>query len=164
MGVLDNVTGVKVTQTGNTLANIWKGFDFIQHTKLYVGIPEENTSRDDDEPTNAQLMYIHNYGSPAKNIPARPVIEPAVNEPTTLKRIQDYVVKGIEVSLTGNTTNAEKYYKLAGEIAVKAVQEKFTDGSLAPNAPMTIRLKGSSTPLIDTGALRESITYVIRKE
>jgi len=32
----------------------------------------------------------------------------------------------------------------------------------APNSPRTVKRKGSDRPLIDTGQLRKSITYVIR--
>ena len=39
-----------------------------------------------------------------------------------------------------------------------AMKLKFTDGTLTPNAPSTIKKKGSSRPLIDTGQLRQSIS------
>lgn len=44
------------------------------------------------------------------------------------------------------------------------VQEKIESGSYEPNAPSTIRKKKSDKPLIDTGRMRQSVKYVIRKK
>ena len=65
----------------------------------------------------------------------------------------------------GDTMSAEKEMNKAGMIGRDACKKYITDGThLAPNAPATIARKGSSTPLIDTGALLNSITYEVRKK
>jgi phage gpG-like protein len=47
----------------------------------------------------------------------------------------------------------------AGALAVSAAKRRFTsEVGWAPNAPITIEIKGSSRPGIDTGKLRNSIT------
>jgi hypothetical protein len=44
------------------------------------------------------------------------------------------------------------------------IKNKIRDGPFKPNSPATIKRKGSSRPLIDTGHLRQSIRYkVLRK-
>ena len=43
------------------------------------------------------------------------------------------------------------------------VQKEIVDGSFEPNAESTIKKKGSDKPLIDTGTMRQSVTYVVRK-
>lgn len=48
--------------------------------------------------------------------------------------------------------------KFAGE-----VQKRIAEGIPPPNAPSTIAEKGSSTPLIDKGQLRQSVTYARAK-
>lgn len=48
-----------------------------------------------------------------------------------------------------------------GAAAAGKVKQEIVDGSWAPNAPSTVRAKGSDRPLIDTGALRQSVTYVV---
>jgi hypothetical protein len=40
-------------------------------------------------------------------------------------------------------------------------QQQITQGKFAPNSPLTIKLKGSSKPLIDTGRLRQSISHEV---
>ena len=41
------------------------------------------------------------------------------------------------------------------------VQEEIARGNFKPNAPSTIKKKGSDTPLIDTETMRESVNYVV---
>lgn len=48
-----------------------------------------------------------------------------------------------------------------GQKAQADVQKKIVDLRDPPNAPSTIARKGSSNPLIDTGAMRQSIRYVV---
>lgn len=42
------------------------------------------------------------------------------------------------------------------------VQEEIVEGEFVPNAPSTIKRKGSEKPLIDTGTMRQSVNFVIR--
>jgi hypothetical protein len=50
---------------------------------------------------------------------------------------------------------------LLGLHAVGLVQKRIADGVPPPNAPSTIKRKGSSKPLIATGQLRASITHEV---
>lgn len=54
--------------------------------------------------------------------------------------------------------------KRLGAFAQGKLRGAFTDGHMAPNAPSTIRQKGSSKPLIDTGGLRLAITFILTGE
>ena len=49
-----------------------------------------------------------------------------------------------------------------GVIAVGKVQQYMTDLRTPPNAHSTIAKKGSSNPLIDTGAMRQSVTHALQ--
>ena len=44
------------------------------------------------------------------------------------------------------------------------IQEKIKKGDFAPNAPATVSKKKSNRPLIDTGRMRQSVSYVIKKK
>ena len=56
------------------------------------------------------------------------------------------------------------FFETLGELIVGMIQKYLTDLSNPPLHPATIKNKGSSNPLIDTGHLRESITYKIVKK
>ncbi len=51
-----------------------------------------------------------------------------------------------------------------GAFAAGGVQTYMTELKTPPNSAYTIEQKGSSNPLIDTGALRASITWKITNE
>lgn len=85
------------------------------------------------------------------NIPARPWLDVGVQSGSP-----DYI-EAIENS-NGDLDNA---LEIIGQIAVGKVQQYMTDLRDPPNAPSTIKKKGSSNPLINNGHLRQSVTYKI---
>ena len=57
--------------------------------------------------------------------------------------------------------DAEVTLKRLGTLLKGMIQQHIVEGDFAPNAPSTIKKKGSSRPLIDTGRMRQSVTYRI---
>jgi hypothetical protein len=112
---------------------------------------------------NAELLYIHTAGSPVRHIPPRPVLEPAIAAPGNKEAIAAELAAALKASLEYNNSEAIRRMKRAGMAAQNAARGWFTDArnNWPPNAPRTIREKGSDRPLIDTGALRQAITYVL---
>lgn len=51
--------------------------------------------------------------------------------------------------------------ELLGQYVVGLIKQRIANGIAPPNSPWTIAQKGSSKPLIDTGQLRNSITYQV---
>jgi hypothetical protein len=114
----------------------------------------------------AYEMYVHEHGSPLWHVPPRPIIEPAIEDPENQKIIAEDLKKAAQAALDGNFRDAEAELNKAGMDAQNAVRDWFTNpnNNWPPNAPATVERKGSDRPLIDTGELRKSITYVIRKK
>lgn len=130
---------------------------------LLVGVPQEKTEREgNSEPiTNAELMFIHTNGSPVRNIPKRPTIEPTIEE--NKERISEMFKKAVNKVLANKGDGRADLEKI-GLWTVNKIKAKFGSDELVPNAPSTIAQKGDNNPLIDTGQLRNSITYVIRRK
>jgi hypothetical protein len=136
---------------------------------LLVGVPQEKTERDKDvqgettnEPiTNAELMFIHTNGSPVKNIPKRPTIEPTIEE--NKDKISEKFKTAVNKILNNRGDGKEDLEKL-GIWVVNKIKARFGSEELEPNTEGTIKRKGSDRPLIDTGQLRDSITYVTRRK
>jgi phage gpG-like protein len=120
---------------------------------------------------NATLARIHNYGSPAANIPPRPFLEPGIEH--ARDKIVAALIDGARETLDRmNPAVVETALKKAGALAAAQVQQEFTDNNWEPlKHPRSKKgrshRKGAAIvekPLIDTGALRASITYVVRKK
>lgn len=181
---------LKVTKT-STAAAVNTAIEKLEKNQVYVGIPQATTDRPTPGITNAELMYIHTNGSPLRNIPARPVIEPAIEANGNRQMIAEELKHAAERALLQDPAGMQVYLKRAGFVGMTAAKDWFTDSrnGWPPNKPSTIRNKlrtlrgkdytdamdildeyiadptrdvsGIDTPLIDTGELRRSITFVV---
>lgn len=116
--------------------------------------------------TNAELMYIHEKGSPLHNIPARPVLDMTLKhantmllEPTIDKALDAFIKAGFdanefEIVLKRLCIEMENY---ARDIIY------LNDGRLEPNSPSVAARKKGNHPLFDTGQLARSITCQLIK-
>jgi hypothetical protein len=62
--------------------------------------------------------------------------------------------------LSGDTAMGTVLAKL-GIVAQGDIQGEITSLMTPPNSPVTIALKGSSKPLIDTGEMRGAVTWKV---
>ena len=140
-----------------------KRLEDVAKRDTLVGVPQFDSSRPDGELNNAELAFLHTEGSPAQKIPARPFLQPAIK--SDIAEIAELQKRVIKAALAGKADLAFRNQEKLGFHAQMLVQNWFTDprNNFAPNAPYTIRKKGSSEPLIDTGRLRASIGYIVRE-
>lgn len=129
-----------------------------------VGIHEDAGEHAQDSITNAQLGALLNYGNPHNTlfgkpapIPPRPWLVPGVESAT--QDIIDTIQSAVENGATLDDTLDQ-----IGSFAAGNTQQYMTDLKQPPNAAYTIEQKGSSNPLIDTGALRASVTWKVTKD
>ena len=94
------------------------------------------------------------------HIPPRPFIRQTVDNNEAKFQAQ---MQSVANKLAKGST-ADKVLNELGVFAKGLLQKEIKDGEFAPNAPSTIRAKGSDRPLIDTGLLRQSANYVIKKK
>lgn len=157
---------VKVNKIDRS-GEIKKAIEALKRKEVLVGIPQAESSREGEGITNAELLFIHTNGSPIRNIPPRPVIEPAIEDDKAV--ISKLMGNATKHALNGEETAAMKELEKAGLEAQSASQDWFDNpkNGWPPNSPsvMAAKIKKGSTdpkPLIDTGELRKSITYVVR--
>lgn len=111
--------------------------------------------------SKAYEMYVQEHGSPLWHSPPRPIIEPAIGK--YKEPIADKLKPALTASLNGDSEGAREGLEKAGMFAANKVKDYFVDpeNGWAPNTPKTIEEKGSDRPLVDTGSLRQAITYVV---
>lgn len=152
---------ISVTEGGG-FDEVRKGLAHLGNMRAYVGIPEKAATRPGEIINNAELMYIHTNGSPLRKIPARPVIEPAIEASDNKEHITDELEKCAAAELDGRIDEAIDHLVRAGRLGSNAAKRWFRDprNGWPPNSPRTIAAKDSDRPLIDTGELRRAITHV----
>lgn len=112
------------------------------------------------ELTNAVLAAIHEYG--LGTAPARPWIGP----PFRAKRPEYFrtLAAAYRTALrAGKPQDVDKVLGLLGAQMAADIKNYVTSGAGVPppNAPSTIRQKGSSRPLVDTSGMVNSVTYQV---
>lgn len=143
-------------------------FKSISEYTFEIGVISENKNRkktNKEGVTNAELMYIHENGSPLQHIPARPVLKMTIEE-NSEDILQKAVNKGINIFCkTVKKEDFEKELERAA-IRIESSARKIiysNDGRLVPNSPRVAKAKGGNHPLFDTGQLARSITCRVIK-
>lgn len=128
----------------------------LKRNQVFVGFQAGQVA-DDQGVDMAQIAMFNELGT--STAPARPFLRDSVDENEDV--IRDQCGKELKKLTTGAT--AETVLKRVGALGVRLVQEKIESGSFEPNAPSTIKKKGSDKPLIDTGRMRQSVKYVVKR-
>ncbi len=139
----------------------------LKKSAVMVGIPsEENDRSSEDGPIgNAAILAINHYGSPANNIPARPVLTIGIER--SRDAVAQQLKKAAEDALTKGSAGVTVSLERAGSIAANSVKKTINDQfGIEPPAPATIRARESrgfagKKALIVTGQMRNAITYVV---
>lgn len=110
--------------------------------------------------SEAHELYVHENGSPLWNIPPRPILEPAMENGkeqmvALMKDVANDALEGKNIS---------PGLEIVGMQGQNIARGWFTNpaNNWAANSEETVKKKGSDRPLIDSGELRKSITYVIK--
>lgn len=98
---------------------------------------------------------VWGFGGP---IPERPFLSNAMRD--NRGKYRDAMQTAAGAILRGDYDNRQALQRL-GIMAQGDIQSEITSLSSPPNSPVTIAIKGSSNPLIDSGGLRQSITYLV---
>ena len=135
---------------------------------IEIGVISEDTGRKETVSygiTNAELMQIHENGSPIKNIPARPVLDLTImwTEQHLIKRVLDSIIEGVFEKSWGKVEIERELSRMCIRMENHAREIIYdNDGTLAPNSPQVAKRKKGNHPLFDTGQLARSITCKLR--
>lgn len=153
----------------------------LKKTFILVGIPRDGKGdrRSDTSLLNSELGYIHEKGSPAAGIPARPFLEPGVR--SVKDQVAGRMGQAMDAALKDDERKMDGYLEMAAQEALAAVQNYLQEGHGPPLKPSTIKNRNRSrgtkskregeaagsaevTPLINTGALLGALQATVHKE
>ncbi len=178
-----------VTRVGGARSRLENNLGRVGKASAYVGVPaatsEERSTQllemagvktgrrakrlrktAKQDVNNAELLFLLTSGSPLHKQPPRPVLGPAVEADGNRQPIARELASAAKATLEGDRAKALEYTQRAALAGQNAARQWFTDArnNWAPNAPSTIRRKGSARPGIDTGAMRAAIAGVVGEE
>jgi hypothetical protein len=173
----------------NNLPNLQSNIQQLVTREVLVGVPADKAGRrESNSPNNAMLAYVHDNGSPAQNIPARPFMTPGIER--VKEDIKRELKEGARACLDGSISSGAVHLNRVGIIAQSSIRNRINEGIAPPlsDATLQARIKNRTSiqgakkelkrreqglmpsataeakPLIATGQLRNSINYVIREK
>ena len=120
-------------------------------TILKIGFPKSKSSQ-----ANIMKAIWNEFGT--RRIPARPFVRTSMRN--NRKKYLAMARADAKQILAGKMT-AQQSLSRIGIVAQGDMQMSIVNGGWTPNAASTIRRKGSSRPLIDTGKMRQAVTWVV---
>lgn len=128
----------------------------LAEMEVAVGFQSDGESYEDGTSV-AEVAAYNELGS--SSVPARPFMRQSFeNHKDDLKAACERVNRTL-----ASGGNLETALDQLGVATKALVQEEIVDGEFTPNAESTIRKKGSDKPLIDTGTMRQSVNYIVRR-
>ncbi|MCR9028333.1 hypothetical protein NXA99_07270 [Citrobacter amalonaticus] len=125
--------------------------------RVLVGIPEGAGKYEDGTPL-AVIGVVQELGSADGLIPERSFLR------VPLRQNKENISRAFR-ALTGKVARGEiTLIQMLDQIGARAAGyciEAIENGIAPPNADSTIKAKGSSTPLVDLGRMKGSITHVV---
>lgn len=130
--------------------------------EVAVGVLHDtgDAPHEDSDLTVLEVASIHEFGAPAAGIPQRSFVRAWVDEnrPAIAARQRALATQ----VLAGKLTEQQALDQL-GAWAAGQIQQRISAGIAPPNAASTVDRKGSATPLIDSGQLRSSVSWAVRR-
>lgn len=122
--------------------------------------PKQTRSGKASPLTLVQVAARHELGLDLPRVPQRSFIRDTFDE--NKNRYMSLAAKDAVRAMLGEIRDSDLLERVG--LRMKAdIQRRIARGIPPPNAPRTIARKGSSKPLIDTGQLRRSITFEVRR-
>lgn len=106
--------------------------------------------------TVGDIASIHEFGAPGANIPQRSFIRQWYDNALHIGEIEEVLREELGPVVTGKRTLAQALERSALRFE-GSVKERIVHHIPPPLAAVTIARKGSATPLVDTGQLRNAV-------
>lgn len=142
-----------VTADGKKFEKLLKELGQLE---VRIGIQQGETSKDGVDLVD--IAMFNELGT--VHIPSRPFLRDSVD--ANGDQINHFLQSMKKELLRGGS--AEDVLKKIGVFQKGLVQEQIVKGDFAPNSEETVQRKGSDTPLVDTGRMRQSVNYVIQQK
>lgn len=162
----------------NRIPDLLKELEYIDEHIVRIGVLGEDDSHMvmiasvnefgvDIQVTEKMRKYLHKMGLHLKKsttkitIPERSFIRSTFDE--NEDKLERYAEKLLQGVLDGKITGKQCLERI-GEYLRTKISSKIRDIKEPPNHPFTQKMKAIDNPLIDSGRLRQSITYEVVKK
>lgn len=148
----------KTTITDKGYNKALETFKEVKDTKpaVTIGVHENTGIEKGSQLTVVEVATFNEFGT--EHIPERSFIRSTVDQ-----KFDEYVGKAkvLQMKCILQQLTVKKALSVLGELIQSDIIKTINSGVSPANSPETIERKGSSTPLIDSGQLKQSIRYIV---
>ncbi|MFL4498453.1 hypothetical protein [Weissella sp. MSCH1] len=139
----------------NKIPQIMWELEQLNHLRVRVGI-FGGSGGGNGKITLVEIANINEFGTRNGHVPERSFVRSTYSE-----KVGDWsnFAKRLTMKVATGSLTAYQAYSQLGARMTRDIKRKITDLRSPANAPSTIKKKGSSNPLIDTGAMRAAVTW-----
>jgi hypothetical protein len=152
-----------IRETDRGWQEITRILETLKQRKSFVKAGVLGSAAPRDGISNVDLAMIHEFGAPKAGIPERSFIRSAFDRGRSgyIELLAKFIRRVYERRMT-----IEQALGLAGLQMATDMKKGVTAGAgiPPPNKEATIKAKGSSRPLVDTGRLVDSISWEVKLE
>jgi len=133
-------------------------------TSILIGFQEGSTTKTavkghrekEGGKSMPEIAFENEFGT--KKIPQRSFMRTSFDE--NIVKIEKFIINQYKKVQDGKI-DSDQASGLIGVFMVNSIKRKIRAIKTPPNSPTTIKLKGSSKPLIDFGQMIQSVTYKV---
>lgn len=178
----------------DNVASVIRSVNMLVNKDVLVGIPAGPDRTEGQPITNAEIGYVQEFGSPANNVPERPFLIPGVQDAqeavadqfraaavaaltgnpsqveVRLNRAGLLAVNSVKARISSNIAPAlspetiKNRHKGRKTKSMRKNEKAYLDLVAGGAQPADAQSAAGIVSLINTGELRNSITYVIRNK
>lgn len=152
-GVTDNPT---VKKRGDAII---KEITRYEKLSVFVGFQGKSAleSKEESDATVVDVATFNEFGTDAT--PERSFLRSSMDDHRD--DIGKVIEEGLAAIIDGKKT-AIQAASTVGILAQSLVRKRIVELDSPPNSDVTIAIKGSSSPLVDTGQMIQSVTWTVR--
>lgn len=127
----------------------------LESKEIIAGIPL------DDEDLQ-KIALFNELGVEEKHIPARPFLRYSfdLNKDHWAQMMMD----GVWDVLRQDSVSPTRIQNRIGKAMQASIKKSIVDWKVPPNSDVTVKIKGFNDPLVDTGHMRDSVMYKVKKK
>lgn len=119
--------------------------------------------KSESPPRVTDVAYMNEMGSISRGVPARSFMHESSKPAAKLMKQQQTKLTKQLNQKAASPQIFVKFLRIMGPKMAAIFQKTIVDFREPPNAPSTVAIKGSDNPLIDTGLMRQTLTYLVTK-
>ena len=107
--------------------------DYLRKHRVDVGLTSSASDR------SRTLLAIHEHGSPAMHLPARPVVRPALAQEGVRKEMASCQAEALKAALAGDLEGTRAALEQSGQAGADGIRAYIDKHIPPPNAPVTLQ-------------------------